>query len=211
MFVISFLVFSLVVADPDYLSYKFVMQKADEPYEVKRYYALRICDDVEKKIYLPYNSTHIESKTFSDNECRTPLSYKYVEVKYLDDIETIIENSYVCLEFCTKDFKTIVRYTVYPHQFCNTIRHSMENYSYVDSSNGYLYTEHEPIKDKDVIIPECTHVTPGMALMWKRTKVDVWSPSYQRAVLGGKGREEICDDADPLALLLFFALGMLLF
>ena len=211
MQMILFIVFSLVVADPDYLSYKFAMPKADEGYEVKHYYTLRVCDDTEKRMYIPHNSTHVESKTFSDEQCKRPLTYKYVEVIYLDNIDIVIKNSYMCLQFCTKNFKEIVQYTIYPHQFCNTIRHSLENYSYVDYSDGYLYTEHNPIQDADVIIPECTHVTPGMSLMWKRSKVNVWSPTYQRAVLGGKGKEELCDDAIPLGLLLIFTLGMMLF
>ena len=211
MQMILFIVFSLVVADPDYLSYKFAMPKADEGYEMKRYFTLRVCDDVEKKIYLPHNSTHIESKTFSDNNCKIPLSYKYIEVKYMDDIDTVLNKAYACIQFCTANFKEITEYDVYTHQFCNTVRSSIENYSYIDYSDGYFYIEHKPIQDADVVIPECTHVTPGMALTWKRTKADVWSPTYQRVILGGKGQEEICNEADPLGLLLFFALGMMLF
>lgn len=201
---------NFVVADPDYLSYKYAMYKADEEYEYKTYFTLRVCDDESKIMRMPYNSTHIEKKVFSDEKCTQPVSYEYIEASYLDDIESIIANSYAFLEWATTDHNMIVITNVYPHQFCNTIRSTVENHTYIDYSNGYFYAEWEPINDELTVFPECTHATPGMIWTWRRTKADTWNYQHARIRLGGKG-EEICNGADPLALVVVFIIGLLSF
>lgn len=139
--ILLFTVLSYAVADPDYLSYKYAMYKADEDYEYKTYFTLRVCDDVSKIMRMPYNSTHIEKKVFSDEKCTQPLSYEYIEAIYLDNIENIIDNSYAFLEWATTDETIITRTNIYPHQFCNTVRSTVENHTYIDYSNGYFYSE----------------------------------------------------------------------
>lgn len=201
---------NFVVADPDYLSYKYAMYKTDEEYEYKTYFTLRVCDEGNKVMRLPYNSTHIEQKVFSDEKCTQPISYKYIEAIYLDDIESIIANSFSVVEWSTKDLKTIVQTGVYAHKFCNTIHHTVENHTFIDYSDGYFYTEYEPINDALTVFPECTHITPGMAWTWRRTEADVWTVEHARMRLGGKG-EELCNGADPLALVVVFIIGLLLF
>ena len=66
----------------------------------------------------------------------------------------------------------------------------------------------------EVYYPTCVSVNPNKSIPLLHTFKDTWRPgTYSRTCLGGiLAKEEAeCDDAEPLALVVVFIIGLLLF
>ena len=202
----------LSCADQDYISSKFVYNLNSEGFDIHFYYQLRVCSAGGKEMAVPYNSTHFEMKRYEDDECKVYKESVFKEGTYFDDITTNLENCYAYIEQADKDTKHTASYITFAHRYCNTYKKDM--LLYVDYNDGFFYLNKDIINATLVIYPTCIATDESKSDTFVRFYRNVWRfPSYQRTNLGGKGigQEAECDDADPLALIVVFIIGLLLF
>lgn len=203
---------NFVVADPDYLSSKFVDDTDYDNFDIHSYYQLHVCNAGGKWMAKPYNSTHYEYRYFKDEECTIYDKSEYYKGKYFDDITSILENCYAYVEQGNKELKKTAAYITYAHRYCNTF--TKDSLMYIDYNDGFFYLNKDMINASLVIYPTCIATDESKSDTFIRFYRNTWRfPSYQRTNLGGKGMntEQECDDADPLALVVMVIIGLLSF
>lgn len=202
---------NFVVADQDYLSSKFV-ENLKYNYDYHAYNQLHICNAGGKWMAIPYNSTHFEMKHFEDSSCKTYVNSEYLKGRYFDDIIPILQKAYAYVEQSDEKYIRIATYVTYAHRYCNKV--DEEQMKYMDYADGFFYFSFKFVNVSEVYYPTCVSVNPDESIDLLRGFKDTWRPgTYSRTCLGGiLAREEAeCDDADPLALIVVFIIGLLLF
>ena len=204
-----FLILSFAVADSDYLSSKFV-ENLKPNVDIRYYNQLYICNAGGQTMAVPYNSTHFEMKNFEDSSCKKYISSTYLKGKYFDDIIPILQKAYAYVEQSDESYTHIATYMTYDHRYCNKL--SEEQVKYIDYADGFFYFSYKFINISEVYYPTCVSVNPDHSIDLLRGFKDTWRPgTYSRTCLGGILIEPECDSADPLALIVVFIVGLLLF
>ena len=206
-----FLILSFAVADLDYLSSKFV-ENLKYDADIHFYNQLYICNAGGKTMAIPYNSTHFEMKKFEDSSCKNHINSTYLKGKYFDDIVPILQKAYAYKEESDEKFLHIATYVTYKQRYCNICTEN--KLWYVDYSDGFFYIQHGTIDANTVVYPTCIPTDPTKSDIFLRCFKGVWRPNiFERTNLGGiLAKEEAeCDDAEPLALVVVFIIGLLLF
>lgn len=202
---------NFAVADPDYLSSKFV-ENLKYDADIHFYNQLYVCSAGGRIMAIPYNSTHFEMKNFEDSNCKNYISSTYMKGKYFDDIIPLLQKAYAYVEQSDESYTHIATYVVYDHRYCNKV--SEEEVRYMDYADGFFYFSYKFINVSEVYYPTCVSVDPDESIPLLRSFKDTWRPgTYSRTCLGGiLAREEAeCDGAGPLALVVMVIIGLLLF
>lgn len=112
---------------------------------IHSYYRLHVCHKNSKKVYSPYNSTHIKIITYNDSNCRSTNSSRFYRINYFDenDIQLEEKKSYYKVSWYNgnKCQGGPIRFFLYMNTHCNTIQDEFNKLDviYTDYSKTNMY------------------------------------------------------------------------
>lgn len=217
-FSLLFILILSVNAYLDDIQYVQIIQEPYDNYDVKLYYLLKYCQN--SYIKLPYNDTHIENRHYNDTNCSEFISSNYIKVKYIPDMNIeinqkafYIEKWYLGKDCNDKDYSIpVYMYYLYTQEHCNFEFSNFISYTDINLNEKRAYRCfgnnsnstmcEDELSQSDNCIPlyinQCYYANIEKTL------------SYRFEINENKLENVICNDVDPMALLLVFIFILLL-
>lgn len=219
-FSLFFILILSVNAYLDDIQYVQIIQEPYDNYDDKLYYLLKYCQN--SYIKLPYNDTHIENRHYNDTNCSEFISSNYIKVKYILDMNIeinqkafYIEKWYLGKDCNDKDYSIpVYMYLLYTQEHCNFQFNNFISYTDINLEENRMYQCFGNMGESNSTI--CDDKLSGIDMCTTRYIKQCYfgnnekTLSYRFEINENKLENIICNDVDPMALLLVFIFILLL-
>lgn len=181
----------------------------------KRYYSLNQC--IASTIYTKINNTHVNVTNYNDIDCQNYNSSFLKEVKYTDNLQYYIDESYYYIQIYNEkdcndeDFSIpIVGYYLFMNEHCNTevgLSQPVQEV-YLDHSEDRIFTCYDALGVNSSICKLGVIYPGSFCYGWYEGQC-YYDGEVSKKYYVNRRRFET-DDVDPLALLVVFIVVLLI-